>query len=58
MKHIKKFNETEKFFEKSNGLFKTQDFIEWLIKVSPDWITITDLDMYVDKYKEINNIKN
>lgn len=61
MKHIKtpqQLSETSENFNISDvsedsdrsKLFKTSDFIEWLEKVSPEWINIKDLEMYVSNW--------
>lgn len=52
-KHIKSFNESNENIDKSK-LFKTTDFIEWLEKVSPNYMNIKDLEMFVSKYSESN----
>jgi hypothetical protein len=31
-------------------LFKTSDFTKWLEKVSPEYINMKDLEMYVSQY--------
>jgi len=57
-KHIQKFNEHQENLNISDvsesidrsKLFKTSDFVEWLEKVSPEWINIKDLEMYVSQY--------
>jgi hypothetical protein len=58
LKHIQSFNEATENLNISDvsesinrsELFKTSDFVEWLEKVSPEWINIKDLEMYVSQY--------